>query len=178
VNLLNEYQKGLSYKEYVNLLGDNLTLHELHYKKFLVEGEIGKKISGYKKLKILAITESWCGDSLALLPIVRKIAEINGKWEIKVLLRDVNLELMNQFLTKGVRGIPMFLFLDKEGELLFRWGPRPEAAIRIFENYRDQIAQGQIEKQDVIKKIRVYYAKDRGIETLAELFRLFDKNNI
>jgi hypothetical protein len=85
---------------------------------------------------------------------------------------------MDRFLTNGVRGIPVFLFLDERGEFLFRWGPRPKKTAQIFENYREKISSGEIEKQDVIKKIRVYYAKDRGIETLAELVEVFDEQGI
>jgi thiol-disulfide isomerase/thioredoxin len=148
----------------------------LHYKKFQVEGDDQIKIKSLKPYKILVITEPWCGDSLALLPLIRKIAEINGNWELKVLLRDSNLELMDHFLTRSVRGIPVFLFLDEEGECKFKWGPRPEAAAQIFENHRSDIEENKIEKKDVIKKIRVFYAKDRGKATLAELMEVFSEN--
>ena len=70
---------------------------------------------------------------------------------------------MDQFLSRGVRSIPIFLFLDDQGELRFCWGPRPEATAQIYDNHREQITEGKIEKQEVIKKIRIYYAKDRGI---------------
>ena len=178
MNLASEYNMALPYQKYVDMLGNNFNIHELHYKKFSIDKKIAAKISGYKRLKILIITEPWCGDSLALLPIIRKIAEANRRWEIKILLRDSNLETMDQFLSRGVRGIPIFLFLDDQGELLFRWGPRPEATAQIFNNHREQIAEGTIEKQEVIKKIRIYYAKDRGIKTLTELIRVFDEHNL
>ena len=178
MNLASEYNMALPYQKYVDMLGNNFNIHELHYKKFSIDKKIATKISGYKRLKILIITEPWCGDSLALLPIIRKIAEANRRWEIKILLRDSNLETMDQFLSRGVRGIPIFLFLDDQGELLFRWGPRPEATAQIFNNHREQIAEGTIEKQEVIKKIRIYYAKDRGIKTLTELIRVFDEHNL
>ena len=178
LNLITAYDLAMSYQAYLEQLGKNLDLHKLHYKKFSIDENTIAKISGYKKVKILIITEPWCGDSLALLPIIKRIAEKNDHWEIKVLLRDANLEIMDHFLTNSVRGIPVFLFLDERGEFLFRWGPRPKKAAQIFENYREQIAAGEIEKQDVIKKIRVYYAKDRGIETLTELIAVFDKQGI
>ena len=172
------FENALTYDEYVHLLNDHLSLHELHYKKFSVSEKDQRIIAGYRACKILIITETWCGDSLALIPIIRKISEINGQWEIKVILRDSNLDIIDQFLSRGVRGIPKFLFLDEQNNLLFHWGPRPEAAIEIFENFRDQINQGQIEKKEVIKKIRVYYAKDRGNTTLAELMEVFEENRL
>jgi len=178
LNLTSEYELAMSYTAYIEQLGNNLGLHELHYKKFSIDENISAKISGYRKVRILAITEPWCGDSLAMMPIMRKIAEKNGQWEIKILLRDENPELMNQFLTNGVRGIPVFLFLDENGEFLFRWGPRPDNTTQIFENHREKIDAGEVEKQDVIKKIRVYYAKDRGINTMAELLQVFDEQRL
>jgi hypothetical protein len=172
------YDKAMSYEAYVDILGDNLDLHQLHYKKFLIDQESEVLIKSFKPYKILVITEPWCGDSLALLPIIRKIAELNGKWEIKVLLRDENPDIMDQFLTQGVRGMPMFLFLDEDGNYLFKWGPRPEAAAQLFENYREEISKGKIGKIEVIKKIRTYYAKDRGVTTLAELISVFKENQV
>lgn len=72
MNLASEYNMALPYQEYVDMLGNNLNIHELHYKKFSIDKKIAAKISGYKRLIILIITEPWCGDSLALLPIIRK----------------------------------------------------------------------------------------------------------
>ena len=178
MNLTGAYNLAMSYQAYIEQLGKNLDLQNLHYKKFSIDENTSAKISGYRKVKILTITEPWCGDSLALLPIIRRITEKNSQWEQKILLRDGNLEVMDQFLTNGVRGIPVFLFLDERGKLLFRWGPRPKKTAQIFENHREQLAAGEIEKQDVIKKIRVYYAKDRGIETLAELVEVFDEQGL
>jgi hypothetical protein len=169
---------AISYQEYVDILEDNLSLHQLHYNKFKIDQVNGEKIEKFKACKILVISEPWCGDSLALLPIIRKISEINNRWEIKILLRDSNLDLMDQFLTRGVRGMPMFLFLNENGDFQFSWGPRPEGATQIFESHREQINDGKIDMKEVIKKIRVYYAKDRGIRTLKELMQLFEKNGL
>jgi thiol-disulfide isomerase/thioredoxin len=159
-------------------LDDNLSLHELHYKKFSIDRKSRDKIVHFQGCKILVLTEPWCGDSLALLPIIKKISEENGQWEIRVLLRDSNLKIMDQFLTRGVRGIPMFLFLDEKGDLLFNWGPRPVGAVQIFDKYREQIKQGELEKQEVINKIRIYYAKDRGVNTLVELMTVFEAHDL
>ena len=178
LNLSNEFNTAISYKEYIDLLGQYLSLHQLHYNKFVVDENTARIVFGFRSLKILVITEPWCCDSLALLPIIRKLAEINGRWEIKVHLRDSNPDLMNKFLTNGARAIPIFLFLDHQGDVLFKWGPRPKASIEIFEKHREMIKNGQIEKKEVIKKIRAFYAKDRGKTTLVELMMLFKEKNL
>jgi thiol-disulfide isomerase/thioredoxin len=178
LNLLIDYKRALSYTAYIDILGKNLSSHQLHYKKFVIDATTMKKISKFQAVKILVITEPWCSDSLALLPIIKKIAECNNRWDLKVLLRDKNAELMEKFLTDGARAIPVFLFINEKGELLFRWGPRPTTAVEIFSRHRSLIINGKIGKQEVIKKIRIFYAKDRGKTTLLELIDLFDKNSL
>ena len=76
---------------------------------------------------------------------------------------------MDKFLTKGSRAIPIFLFLDNKGDYIFHWGPRPVRAQNIFEQHRVQLQNGEIEKSEIILKIRKYYAKDKGKETSFEL---------
>jgi hypothetical protein len=169
------YQKAMLYDEYLDLLGENLKLHELHYRKFVLPERLKSEISSYKPVQIFVITEPCCGDSLALLPIVKKIAEENTNWNLKFILRDENPELMSQFMTGKSRSIPIFLFVKNYEKLLFHWGPRPKAAQNIFEDHRDLIMQGKILKQDVIKKIRMFYAKDKGQSSLPELMELFRK---
>jgi hypothetical protein len=168
----------MSYDEYLKNLGDYLSLHSLHYKKFSIDSAYYSAIKKIHPLKILVITEPWCSDSLALLPIIVKMAEINKNWELRVLLRDKNDEVMKKFLTDGLRAIPVFIFIDEEFNIIFKWGPRPKATAAIFDQYRSQIKSGEIEKKDVIKKIRMYYAKDRGRSSFLELMRELDKHLI
>ena len=164
------YEDALTYDEYIDLLGDNLPLHQLHYKKFTISDEWLNEIKLLNSYRVLVITEPWCGDSLALLPVVRKICEASD-WELKIILRDKNPELIDQYLTNGGRAIPIFLFLDHKGDLVLKWGPRPQPAQEIFENHREQINAVQIEKKEVIKKVRTFYAKNRGEAAYKELIK-------
>jgi hypothetical protein len=175
MDLKEYFYKALTYEEYVEKLGDNFQLHHLHYTKFnLTESRVNTiaKIKGYD---ILVLTEPWCGDSLAAIPVLKKITEAGEGWNLKVLLRDQNPDLMNKFLTHGTRSIPLFLFLDNSGNLIFKWGPRIKVAQQIFENNRQMIRAGKISKQEVIKQIRYFYAKDRGKHIFDELLELFHK---
>ena len=97
-----------------------------------------------------------------MLPVLGKLNELAGSWSIKVALRDENPELMEKFLTNGTRAIPIFLFLDEKSNLLFTWGPRIKTAQEIFESYREAINSGEIGKPEVMKKVRAFYAKNRG----------------
>lgn len=76
-----------------------------------------------KKPHILAITEDWCGDAMLNNPVIRKIAEA-ADLEIRCAFRDADTDLIDRYLTNGGRGIPIYLFLSEEGEVVGKWGPR------------------------------------------------------
>lgn len=82
----------------------------------------------FNKLKaanphVLVITEDWCGDAMINNAVLRKIAE-KAEIEVRCVLRDENIELMDQYLTNGGRAIPIYIFLSEEGEVIGQWGPR------------------------------------------------------
>ena len=164
MNLINEFNNALTISEYMDLLADQKRLHDLHYKKAKIDNKIGP----FDGLNILVITEPWCGDSTAIVPVLIKIFE-NRKAEIRFTLRDKNPGLMEKFLTKGSKSIPVVLVLDDTGEFIMRFGPRPAKAQAIFEAHREEIAKGKIEKKEVTRKIRTFYAKDCG-QSISEEF--------
>ncbi len=174
--LQKEFESGLVYEKYPDILGDNLPLHQRHYNRISISKEYAAQIRAFKSAKILAITEPWCGDSIALLPLIQRICECHGNWELRIALRDENPDLIDRFLTRGGRAIPIFIFLNSGFELIFHWGPRPKAAQDIFEQHRKTIEQGRIEKAAVIRKIRTFYSRDKGQTSLKELMELLHEH--
>jgi len=163
------YDQAMDYTSYLTLLGEHHELHQLHSKRYHPSGFFLDKIKYIDRQRILAITEPWCSDSLAILPVMMNIVEVMPNWEIKILLRDEHPDLMDHYLTSGSRGIPIFIFLDDHYRELFRFGPRPAAAQHIFDEHRNAIHEGKIQKQEVIKMIRKFYALDRGKSIETEL---------
>ena len=51
----------------------------------------------------MVITEPWCGDSAFNLPVVVQAAELHDDVEVRILLRDDHLDVMDQYLTGGSR---------------------------------------------------------------------------
>ncbi len=115
----------------------------------------------------LVITESWCGDAAPSLPLMNKIAEINPEIDLKVVLRDQNLELMDCYLTEGKRSIPKLLVLDRHSrEVLYTWGPRPpKAAAMVAEFKKENGSLSPAFRQD----LQIWYNKDRGEDILQDL---------
>ena len=117
----------------------------------------------------MVITEDWCGDSAQNLPYIAALAKMNSNISLRILLRDENPDIIDQYLTKGIsRSIPILVAFDEAGEELFRWGPRPKEAQELVEELK---ANGYI-KKDYIEKLHYWYAKNRGNNIEAELTKL------
>ena len=64
--------------------------------------------------RVLVLTEDWCGTCLAEVPFVAKLIEGRPGIEMRLFPRDANLDLMDQYLKKGLyRSIPVFAFFDE-----------------------------------------------------------------
>jgi thiol-disulfide isomerase/thioredoxin len=74
------------------------------------------------RLKLLVITEDWCGTSLMYLPRVARLARESPGVEMRIFLRDENPDVMDLFLKRGVyRSIPVFAFFDDDMKELARF---------------------------------------------------------
>ena len=126
-----------------------------------------------KGFTFLVIAEGWCGDAAQILPIINKVAEASGNIDFKIVLRDENEDLMNQYLTNGSKSIPKVLILDQENNVLDSWGPRPGIASKMVVDYKAQ--NGSLD-EEFKKNLQIWYNNDRGINTQEELIGLLHAN--
>ncbi|MBB4119403.1 hypothetical protein GGR32_001701 [Mesonia hippocampi] len=118
----------------------------------------------------LVISESWCGDAAHNLPVINKLADLNPAINLKVVLRDENLNLMDEFLTNGGRSIPKLILFDTKAEkLLGTWGPRPEEATRLVLDYKEK--HGKIDEQ-IKEDLQRWYNKDKGQLLITEVLKI------
>lgn len=128
------------------------------------------KISEVKEPQTwLVITEGWCGDAAQNLPVINKLAEGNDNIQLKVVLRDENVELMDNFLTNGGRAIPKLIALDNDNNVIGTWGPRPDVANKMVADYK--AANGSLDA-DFKKDLQVWYNKNKGINLQENLVAL------
>ncbi|RSK46585.1 thioredoxin family protein [Hymenobacter perfusus] len=116
------------------------------------------------------ITEGWCGDAAQIVPVLEKIARAsNDRLRTHYLLRDENLDLMDQYLTNGSRSIPKLLILHADTLTeVTNWGPRPAAA----QNMLLELKAAGATHEEYAEKIHGWYAKDKTLSTQQELLRL------
>ncbi|MFD1294849.1 thioredoxin family protein [Lutibacter holmesii] len=115
-----------------------------------------------KKFTFLVIAEGWCGDAAQVLPVLNKIAEATSKIDLKIVCRDENDELMNQYLTNGGKAIPKLIIVDQNTNVIDSWGPRPSTATQMVLDYKN--AHGSLDAE-FKKNLQIWYNKDKGINT-------------
>ncbi|CAM1359773.1 Thioredoxin [Tenacibaculum soleae] len=188
----NSLQKAISYSAYRNLVkdllvkgkstgpnqSDDLLNYSLLNDKRMQRLDKTIKISEETIAKLkdisepqtwLVISEGWCGDAAQNLPVINKIAEENNNIKLQVVLRDENLELMDNFLTNGGRAIPKLIALDKNNEVINTWGPRPDIATKMVADYKAE--KGALDA-DFKKDLQVWYNKNKGLNVQENLVAL------
>ncbi|ABS21437.1 thioredoxin family protein [Bacillus cytotoxicus] len=157
--------KGMSFDTYVNEMKVNQDKLLHIYNNFLIPNELLPVLEERQndKWRVIVLTADWCGDALLCVPVMKRICEV-ANIDMRLLIRDENLELMDQYLTNGTaRSIPIFIFVDQEGNEKAVWGPRAPKIQELITSMRETLP----EKEDPSfeEKQKEMYAKFR--ETLA-----------
>ena len=121
-------------------------------------------LKGY--FTFLVIAEGWCGDAAQILPVLNKIAEGSDKIDLKIVCRDENDELMNQYLTNGGKAIPKVIIVNKDQNVLDSWGPRPSVATQMVLDYKN--THGALDAE-FKKNLQIWYNKDKGSNTQKDI---------
>ena len=135
--------------------------------------DIVEKIKSFdKKVTWIVLTESWCGDAAHIMPVIDKVASLNDNIDYKVVLRDKNEDLMDQFLTNGGRAIPKLIMLDNETDTVINtFGPRPSVATKMVNDYKAEHGKLTPEFKEDLQR---WYNKDKGQSTVEDLVGLLN----
>ena len=109
------------------------------------------------------------------LPILNKIASDTANIDLKIVLRDENLDLMDLFLTHGGRSIPKLITLDKDNNVLDFWGPRPTIAAKMVADYKEK--NGALDPQ-FKQDLQVWYNKGKGKSVQKDFVNLFARFSV
>lgn len=186
-------QKAISYPEYRTLVSDLLQEHkstgpnqsEDLYNYSVLNDRRMKRLDKTSKLNEatlkaletvepqtwLVISEGWCGDAAQNLPVLHKMANESSNIDLKIVLRDENLELMDNFLTNGGRAIPKLIALDANTNVLFTWGPRPSIATKLISDYK---AKHGVVDANIKKDLQVWYNKNKGENVQEDIVALLE----
>jgi hypothetical protein len=186
------FDNGISYAEYKEQMADDLATnsdikikeyislnqHRMHRveKTFALSDTLTQEVQNLKnKTYWLVLTEHWCGDASQILPALHKIESVSeGKIEMKLVYRDQNLPLMDQYLTNNGRSIPKLIQLDSNFNVTGVWGPRPAFAQKLVKELKSNPATAA----NYANQLHLWYAKDKQKSLEIEISELLLQSNL
>ncbi len=201
----NLIEKAMSYEAYYTLsekllaegktTGDNHSESMVNYTKLNVQRmhRLSKKTEILPEIKTaienidqaqtwLVLTEAWCGDAAQIIPVLDKMQALNPLVQLKLILRDEHLEVMDQFLTNGGRSIPKIAVLATDTlEVKSSWGPRPNEVQHFVMETKEKVmaTDDEAEKKEIFKKakteVQKWYNKDKTHSIQKEFLAILPK---
>jgi len=188
---------AISYQEYANLItkivsekkttGNEQTQERIEHTKLnssrirrldkiiILTDEAINVFNEVRKQTWLVLCESWCGDTAHTLPVLNKIAENSDKIDLKIVLRNDNLDLTEAFLTNGSQAIPKLIIVDESHCLINVWGPHSKAATQLVLDYKREFGSIDAEFK---KNLQIWYNKDKGVSIISDLVKLIKSTSI
>jgi len=141
------FEQGMSYGAYKAQMTRNQDRFlETEQSVALLPGDVAFFKALPKPLNVVVLAEDWCGDVIANLPVLGRLAEASGKLNLRIFLRDQNLDIMDQYLKEGqFRSIPVFVFFDENFNELGHWNERPSAMYGLMQTERERIFSADAE---------------------------------
>lgn len=135
------FSQGLTYHQYKAQMTRNRERLEANERNLQIGPE---DLAAFRNLPqgldVLVLAEDWCGDVINNLPILGRLAQESGKLNLRVFLRDKNLDLMDQYLKEGrYRSIPTFVFFDQNWNEMGAFKERPDSVTQLWAQKRKEI---------------------------------------
>jgi len=135
------FDKGLTYDAYkAQMTRNRERLEENEQRVALSKEDLAAFSALPRPVKVLVLAEDWCGDVIANLPVLGRLAKDSGKLDVRIFLRDQNDDIMQGYLNKGqFKSIPVFVFLDEDFRELGHWIERPASVTEVRAKRRKEI---------------------------------------
>ncbi len=115
----------------------------------------------------LVISEPWCGDASWGVPALSLMASCSDKIEMRIILRDAHMTVMEAYQTNGSNSIPKLICLKKKNlKEMGTWGPRPAALHELVMKWKNE--PGADFKENV-RQLHAWFDADMSKSIDAEL---------
>jgi hypothetical protein len=121
------WDKGITYDEFKAAMTRNQERFAENEGRVALDPETVRTFKSLPKpIRVLVLAEDWCGDVVANLPILGRLAKEVPTLDVRIFYRDQNLDLMERWLNQGkYQSIPVFVFFDENFRELGHWIERP-----------------------------------------------------
>lgn len=168
VDLNQWFEKGLTPENYIATL-DNLKegFTNINEKFQIPNDDAFFQELQEKNLRVIVLSEVWCTHCMLNIPILLHLAN-KANMPVRILPRDENLDLMDQYLTNEKRIIPIFVFIDEDGNEVAKWGPMAETTRAFVAPYRDNLppkdAEDYQEKfKEMVRATKKAFSEDENL---------------
>jgi hypothetical protein len=135
------FEQGLSYEAYKAQMTRNKERLEENERMVDIDPATVEAFERLPRpLNVLVLAEDWCGDVINNLPVLGRLLEQTSKLNVRIFLRDQNLDLMNLYLNQGkFQSIPVFAFFDADFKPLAHLIERPSSVTEAMAQKRREI---------------------------------------
>lgn len=138
-----QWEQGLTYEDYKASMTRNRERLEANEQTVeLPAADLAFFTQLPQLLPVLVLAEDWCGDVIANLPVLARLAAESGKLSLRIFPRDQHPEIMDQYLNNGHRSIPVFAFFDEQFKPIGHWIERPARVTELMDRMRDDLFRG------------------------------------
>lgn len=136
-----QFEQGLTYEDYKASMTRNRERFDANEQTVEFDsGDLAFFAGLPERLNVLVLAEDWCGDVIANLPVLGRLAAESGKLNLRVFPRDQHLDIMAQYLKNGeFQSIPVFAFFDAEFNELGHWIERPARMSELMDQMRNNL---------------------------------------
>jgi len=135
------FATGLTYDGYKAGMSRNRDRVEQNEARLALDPETVRFFrSLVRPLNVVVLAEDWCGDVIANLPVLGRLANDVGTLNVRIFYRDQNLDLMERWLNQGkYQSIPVVAFFDERLRELGHWIERPASVTELRARKRREI---------------------------------------
>lgn len=167
MSLNNWFDKGLTKEAYMERLDEHKQSFHHIYETFSVPSEDIQQLESIKNTRALILAAEWCGHCMLDIPIFLHIAK-QANIDTRFLVRDDNLELMEQYETNEKQYIPIIILLDENGNEIGKWGPWAPEVYDFQEKLKADLPERDSEQfeeafQHLIKKVKTTFESDESL---------------
>lgn len=149
----------------------NLERTELVLDKIVLNQKLYNALSELKEEWVwLVLSEPWCGDASWSLTALHILTTATENIELRILLRDTNLPVMEAYQTNGGNAIPKLVCLRKSDLAeLGTWGPRPQVVQALVNEMK---ADPSIDFKENVRRLHAWYTDDMTNSIQGEILDL------
>ena len=163
--LAEKWNQGLTWTAFLEYATRNVPQMRQSYDQTQIPADLAEKIEALRQpIRLTAIGADWCGDVAANLPAIARLAASDKNIELRVLDRDAHEDLMQHFLTRGGKAIPIVIISGADMAARQTWGPRPAPCQAIMDEHK-----GKMPKEEILPMLRQWYDRDKNQTLFAEM---------